>query len=65
MLRDRGMKHHAALRKLTRSWIRILYRVWKTRTAFDTDRYIETLRRRTPELIPYLDDPKFSLKHLA
>src|SRR5262249_15879717 len=28
MLRDRGMKHHAAIRKLARSWIRILFRVW-------------------------------------
>ena len=31
MLRDRGMKHNAALRKLARSWIRILFRVWQTR----------------------------------
>jgi transposase len=38
MLRDRGMKHHAALRKLARSWIRILFRVWQTRTPFDCDR---------------------------
>ena len=57
MLRDRGMKHHAALRKLARSWIRILYRVWKTRTVFDCDRYIATLKRRQPEIIPYLENP--------
>lgn len=55
LLRDRGMKHHAAVRKLARSWIRILYRVWQTRIPFDSDRYLETLKRRCPEIIPYLN----------
>jgi len=54
MLRERGMKHHAALRKLARSWIRILYRVWQTRIPFDSERYQETLKRRCPEITPYL-----------
>jgi transposase len=54
MLRDRGMKHHAALRKIARSWIRILFRVWKTRIPFDCDRYIANLQRRCPEITPYL-----------
>ena len=54
MLRDRGMKHHAALRKIARSWIRILFRVWQTGTPFDCDRYIAKLKQRCPEIIPYL-----------
>ena len=54
MLRDRGMKHHAALRKIARSWIRILFRVWKTRVPFDCDRYIAKLQQRCPEIAPYL-----------
>lgn len=54
MLRDRGMKHNAALRKLARTWIRILYRVWQTRTPFDSARYTEKLKIRCPEIIPYL-----------
>ena len=54
LLRDRGMKHHAALRKIARSWIRILFRVWKTRTPFDCDRYVAKLKQRCPEIIPYL-----------
>lgn len=54
MLRDRGMKHHAAIRKIARSWIRILFRVWKTRVPFDCDRYIANLKQRCPEIIPYL-----------
>lgn len=54
LLRDRGTKHHAALRKLARSWIRILFRVWQTRTPFDCERYIAELKHRSPEIIPYL-----------
>jgi len=55
MLRDRGMKHHAAVRKLARSWIRILFRVWQTREPFDCDRYIANLQQRCPEITPYLN----------
>ena len=58
LLRDRGMKHHAAVRKIARSWIRILFRVWKTREPFDCDRYIANLKLRCPEIIPYLDKQK-------
>ena len=54
LLRDRGMKHHAALRKIARSWIRILFRVWQTRTPFDSDRYIAKLQQRCPEITKYL-----------
>ncbi len=54
MLRDRGMKHHAAIRKLARSWIRILFRVWQTGTPFDCDRYIGQLKKRCPEITRYL-----------
>jgi hypothetical protein len=55
MLRDRGMKHNAAIRKIARSWIRILFRVWQTRVPFDCDRYLARLKQRCPEIIPYLD----------
>ena len=54
MLRDRGMKHHAAIRKLARSWIRILFRVWQTEVPFDCDRYIAQLKQRCPEITRYL-----------
>lgn len=55
MLRDRGMKHHAAIRKIARSWIRILFCVWKTRVPFDCDRYIANLKQRCPDIVPYLN----------
>jgi transposase len=54
MLRDRGMKHHAAIRKLARSWIRILFQVWQTGTPFDCDRYVVQLTQRCPDIIRYL-----------
>ncbi len=55
MLKDSGMKHHAILRKLARSWIRILFRIWKTKEPFDAKKYIDNLRHRLPGIIPYLD----------
>lgn len=55
MLRDRGMKHNAAIRKIARSWIRILFRVWQTRVPFDCDRYINRLQQRCPEITKYLE----------
>lgn len=58
LLRDRGMKHHAAVRKLARSWIRILFRVWQQRVPFDCDRYIAQLQQRCPEITPYLEQQK-------
>ncbi len=53
-LRAGGMKHNAAIRKIARSWIRILYRVWQTGQRFDCDRYLSGLLRRNPELANYL-----------
>jgi hypothetical protein len=48
------MKHHAALTKLARSWIRILFRVWRTGVPFEGDRYIAQLKQRGPEITKYL-----------
>ena len=58
MLRDKGMKHNAALRKVARSWIRILFRVWQTGVPFDCERYIVQLQKRFPEITPYLEQEK-------
>jgi transposase len=52
--RSRGMKHHAALRKLATRWIRILFRVWKSRTAYDPEKYLTTIKRKNPAIIPFL-----------
>lgn len=43
--RNRGMGHHAAVRSLAFRWIRILFRCWQSKTRYDEDRYIESLKR--------------------
>jgi transposase len=45
-LRGRGVSHHAAVRNLAYKWIRILFRCWKTRTPYDEQIYLASLRRR-------------------
>lgn len=52
---SRGMAHHAALRKLAIRWIRILYRVWLTRTPYDPARYLASLRAKNHPLLAYLE----------
>ena len=53
--KSRGMKHHAALRKLAGKWIRILFRVWKTRTPYDPERYLNSLLKKHTQIIPFLE----------
>ena len=48
-LRQRGVKHHAAVRSLAYKWIRIMYRCWQEQEPYNETRYIESLlRRRSP-----------------
>lgn len=44
--RDRGKRHHAAVRSLAFKWIRVLFRCWKDRTAYNEARYVESLQKR-------------------
>ena len=55
--RDKGCSHHAALRALAYKWIRILYRCWQTRTAYDESAYLLALKRRGSPLIAALSAP--------
>jgi len=55
MQRQRGMRHHAALRKLASRWIRILYRVWITRTPYDEQRYLQALKAKNHPLFQYIE----------
>lgn len=52
--KSQGMKHHAALRKLAMRWIRILFQVWKNRTAYDPAAYLTTIKRKNPAIVPFL-----------
>ena len=53
-LKERGMKHNAAVRKLARSWIRILFRIWKTGIKFDCQQYLQKLLLKNPELANFV-----------
>lgn len=55
MKRAAGMAHHAAIRALAFKWIRILFRVWKTRTPYSETQYIQQLKKRNSPLLKYLE----------
>lgn len=57
MLKDRGMRHHCALRSLAFKWQRIMHRCWQTRTPYDEARYLQQLRLRQSPLLAYLPQP--------
>ena len=44
--RDRGSDHHAAVRALAFKWIRIVFRCWKDRVAYDESKYLAALAKR-------------------
>ena len=48
--RERGKGHHAAVRGLAFKWIRIVFRCWKDRVAYDESRYLAALAKRNSPL---------------
>ena len=52
--RSRGTRHHAAIRALAFKWIRVIYRCWMTKTRYDEDLYLESLRKHQSPLLDYL-----------
>ena len=55
--RQRGLGHQAAVRSLAFKWIRIIFRLWQTRTPYDEQRYIEQLQRHKSPIVPLLATP--------
>lgn len=51
--RGRGKSHQAAVRALAFKWIRIIYKCWQTRTAYDEVKYLEGLRKKGSSLLNY------------
>ena len=51
--RARGKSHQAATRALAFKWIRIIYRCWQTRTAYDEVKYLDGLRKKGSSLLTY------------
>jgi transposase len=56
--RSRGMKHHAALRKLASRWQRILLSVWRNRVPYDDARYSDIMKQKTPEILNFWPQAK-------
>ena len=44
--RERGKEHQAAVRALAFKWIRIVFRCWQDRVAYDENKYLAALARR-------------------
>lgn len=51
--RAKGKSHQAAVRALAFKWIRIIYKCWQTRTAYDEVKYLEGLRKKGSCLLNY------------
>ena len=51
--RAKGKSHQAVVRALAFKWIRIIYRCWQTRTAYDEVKYLEGLRQKGSCLLNY------------
>ncbi len=54
MMRERGKKHHAAIRALAFKWIRIMYVCWKQSIPYNEIKYIQALQRAKSPLLSYL-----------
>jgi transposase len=53
--RQRGKKHHAAVRALAFKWIRVLFRCWKQRCCYNELLYCGQLLRRRSPLLAHLN----------
>lgn len=54
MQRAKGNSHPAAMRSLAFKWIRILFRCWKNREAYDEAKYVAALQRKGSPLVKQL-----------
>ncbi len=52
--RSQGMQHHAAVRALAFKWIRLLFRLWRTKTIYSETDYIQHLKQKHSPLIKFL-----------
>jgi hypothetical protein len=56
--RGKGVDHHAAVRALAFKWIRIVFRCWQDRVAYDESKYLAALTRRGSPLAAVAADAK-------
>jgi hypothetical protein len=55
----KGKPHNTIIRALTFKWNRIVFRCWKTSTAYDESTYLEALKRKEFPLLKYAVKSKF------
>ena len=55
--REKGKRHHVAVRALAFKWLRILYRCWMERTPYDEAKYLFALKRRGSPLLRFITEP--------
>ena len=56
---SKGKPHNTIIRALAFKWIRILFRCWKSNTAYDESTYLEALKRKGSPLLKYAVESKF------
>ena len=54
--RQKGKKHHVAIRALAFKWIRIIYRCWITNTPYDEAKYLKALSKNSSPFVSSVDN---------
>jgi transposase len=54
--RAKGKGHHSALRALAYKWIRIIFRCWKDQIPYDDQRYMDSLKRKSPAWLVFMSE---------
>ena len=54
MQKARDKDHWVIIRALAYKWIRILYRCWQERIAYDERRYLKSLQKKPLTIAPIL-----------
>lgn len=54
MLKQKGKRHHAAVRALAFKWVRVIFRCWKSRRPYDEATYLAALRKRHAPLLQFM-----------
>jgi transposase len=54
MKRQAGNGHHAAVRSLAYKWIRIIFRCWKDRVAYNEETYLRSLRAKGSPVLDFI-----------
>ena len=57
--KSKGKPQNTIIRSLAFKWIRILFRCWRTKTAYDESTYLAALKSKGSPLLKYAVENKF------